>query len=88
MPVSERTGVARLTLQIKRDNSDEYTSYVVRPYRLEHGTKLYTLKKENGTTYTTGFDNGHQCNCPDQTGTRPKGGCKHIKTLKAFGLIY
>lgn len=92
MPAPERKGHAQIVLRIKRENADEYDEYKLIPHQQRTGVKLYKLTKEGSTEpYITGYNKeagGHTCDCPDQQKNRPKGGCKHIKALKAFWIIF
>lgn len=92
MPTSERKGYANLTLKIKRDGQDVYDNYTVIPFEQRRGVKLYKLVKAGAVEpYIVGYDReqgGVTCDCPDQTRNHPQGGCKHIKALKAFWIIF
>ena len=65
--------------------------YVVRPLSWTGGHKVYRVVKqvddEKKPEYEVGVGNGYFCNCPDQKKHKPKGGCKHIKALRALWLI-
>lgn len=60
-------------------------------YRLTNREAVWTLTKSgSGTTYNVSLTNADlpRCDCPDLTfRDREDGCCKHVKALKAVGLI-
>src|SRR3989442_16030799 len=86
---SRPADTCRLTLHIRG------VAYAVTPLRADRGAgcrKLYRLRKADGTAYHVArLDAGHtHCDCPDFEFRREgldKLGCKHIKSLRATGLL-
>jgi hypothetical protein len=79
--------VCRLTVTIRGE------SYTVRPIRpgTSDVVRAWRLRKADGTTYDVAETiHGASCECGDQT-FRHEGqdqlGCKHIRSLRALGLI-
>jgi hypothetical protein len=80
-------GVCRLTIQIND------TAYAVIPNRgaSELVSRAFRLKKGDGTIYDVAATaHGPTCDCPDYLFNRQDkdvNGCKHIKAMKACGLL-
>lgn len=77
-------GVARLTLTING------TNYAVRPFPSPDGM-VFALRKPDGEVYHVAPGIGASaCNCGDYVWNREgrdPAGCKHVRALKAVGLI-
>jgi hypothetical protein len=80
-------GVCRLTLDING------TAYNVRPVACDPDAagKTFRLRKADGTAYHVAkTQHGFTCECPDWVFNREHkdvNGCKHIRSLKACGLL-
>jgi hypothetical protein len=76
--------VCRLTLSIRG------VDYNVRPTHNEDG-RAWRLRKADGTTYWVAeTPYGPTCDCPDQVWRREgrdPAGCKHLRSLRAAGLV-
>ena len=81
------TCTCRLTLSLNG------TAYNVRPLPVDQdaATKAFWLRKADGTTYDVARTvHGSECSCPDWIFNRDGkdvSGCKHIKAMKACGLL-
>jgi len=80
-------GVCRLTLTI---NGTDY-SVVPNSGASELVSRAFRLKKSDGTVYdVAAAPHGVTCDCPDYLFNRQDkdvNGCKHIKAMKACGLL-
>lgn len=78
-----RSGICRFYVTIDR------TEYVLRLVQHDEDAKLYSLRKvKTNEQYIVGMNNvGETCNCYDNRHKKPEGGCKHIKVLRAGGMI-
>ena len=80
-------GVCRLALTINN------TTYAVIPNRgaSELASRAFRLKKNDGTIYDVAATaHGVTCDCPDylfHRQDRDVNGCKHVKAMKACGLL-
>lgn len=86
-PPVQAAHVARLTLSI--DGVDYRLRSV--PIDPSIGRKAWRLRKADGTTYHVAVtEHGPECECPDfvfrRDGIDPEG-CKHVKALRAVGLL-
>jgi hypothetical protein len=85
--VSVPHGTCRLTLSING------TAYAVIPNRgaSELASRAFRLKKADGTIYdVAATPHGVTCDCPDYLFNRQDkdvAGCKHVKAMKACGLL-
>src|SRR5262249_3973215 len=85
--VPHGTCTCRLTLSLNG------TAYNVRPLPVDQdaATKAFWLRKADGTTYDVARTvHGSECSCPDWIFNRDGkdvSGCKHIKAMKACGLL-
>lgn len=81
-----RRGKCNLRLHINED------VYSIRKHPSGSHARLWALKKLTGPRAGRTLLCGRiyaqvACDCEDWTINRPRGGCKHIKALKALGLI-
>lgn len=58
-------------------------------YRVETEDRVFRLVKDNGESFNVSLANRDQprCDCGDATFRERPGGCKHLRSLVAVGLI-